>query len=167
MLFDWDENKAKSNLDKHGVSFDEATSVFDDPLFLTFSDTENSIHEQRFIIIGESTKGKLLVVLTQKDKTIHASSAPVQLHARNVKHMNQNFEMEDDLRPEYDFTKMTVVARGQGRKRSTVAINLDPDVAKLFPDSSAVNEGLRLLIRLIKQNSSQLNEKALNTPENS
>ena len=81
--------------------------------------------------------------------------------------MNQNFEMEDDLRPEYDFTKMTVVARGQGRKRSTVAINLDPDVAKLFPDSSAVNEGLRLLIRLIKQNSSQLNEKALNTPENS
>ncbi len=62
MLFDWDENKAKSNLDKHGVSFDEATSVFDDPLFLTFSDTEHSIHEQRFIIIGESTKGKLLVV---------------------------------------------------------------------------------------------------------
>jgi uncharacterized DUF497 family protein len=62
MLFDWDENKAKSNLDKHGVSFDEATSVFDDPLFLTFLDTENSIHEQRFIIIGESTKGKLLVV---------------------------------------------------------------------------------------------------------
>jgi len=81
--------------------------------------------------------------------------------------MNQNFEMEDDLRPEYDFTQMTVVARGQGRKRANVTINLDPDVAKLFPDSNAVNEGLRLLMRLIKQNSSQLSEQALSTPENS
>ena len=81
--------------------------------------------------------------------------------------MNQNFEMEDDLRPEYDFTQMTVVARGQGRKRANVTINLDPDVAKLFPDSNAVNEGLRLLMRLIKQNSSQLNDQTLNTPENS
>jgi len=62
MLFDWDENKAKSNLAKHGISFDEATSVFDDPLFLTFADTEHSLYEQRFIIMGESTKGKLLVV---------------------------------------------------------------------------------------------------------
>jgi len=75
--------------------------------------------------------------------------------------MNQNFEMEDDLRPEYDFTQMTVVARGQGRKRANVTINLDPDVAKLFPDSNAVNEGLRLLMRLIKQNSSQLTDVIL------
>ena len=69
--------------------------------------------------------------------------------------MNQNFEME------YDFTQMTVVARGQGRKRANITINLDPDVAKLFPDSSAVNEGLRLLMRLIKQNSSQLTDVIL------
>jgi hypothetical protein len=75
--------------------------------------------------------------------------------------MNQNFEMEDDLCPEYDFTQMTVVARGQGRKRANVTINLDPDVAKLFPDSNAVNEGLRLLMRLIKQNSSQLTDVIL------
>lgn len=81
--------------------------------------------------------------------------------------MNQNSEMDDDLRPEYDFTKMTVVARGQGRQQPTVTVNLEPDVAKLFPDSSAVNEGLRLLMRLIKQNSLKLNEQVLNTPENS
>ena len=59
--------------------------------------------------------------------------------------MNHNFETEDDLRPEYDFTQMTVVARGHGRKRVNVTINLDPDVAKFFPDSNAVNEGLRLI----------------------
>jgi len=62
MLFEWDEEKARSNLAKHNVSFDEATSVFDDPLFLTFGDPEYSFQEQRFIIMGESAKGRLLVV---------------------------------------------------------------------------------------------------------
>lgn len=62
MLFDWDENKAKINLDKHQVSFDEATSVFDDPLFLIFADIDHSINEKRFIIMRESARGKLLVV---------------------------------------------------------------------------------------------------------
>jgi len=80
--------------------------------------------------------------------------------------MNQNFEMEDDLRPEYDFTQLTVVARGQGRKRSQITVQLDPDVAKLFPDSGAVNEGLRLLMRLIKQ-SPYPSEQSLTTSSNS
>ena len=82
--------------------------------------------------------------------------------------MNQNFEidMEDDLLPEYDFTQMTVVARGQGRKKSAITVNLDPDVAKLFPNSGAVNEGLRLLMRLINQNSSQLDNQLLMKSEN-
>lgn len=65
--------------------------------------------------------------------------------------MNQTFEMDDDLRPEYDFTQLPVVARGQGRKRSSLTVQLDRDVAELFPDSGAVNEGLRLLTRLIQQ----------------
>jgi len=83
--------------------------------------------------------------------------------------MNQNFEieMEDDLLPEYDFTQMTVLARGQGRKKSTVTISLDPDVAKLFPNSGAVNEGLRLLMRLIRQNSSELDDQLLMKSKNS
>jgi uncharacterized protein len=62
MSFEWDEEKAKSNITKHDVSFDEATSVFDDPLFLTFADPEHSIQEQRFVIMGESARGRLLVV---------------------------------------------------------------------------------------------------------
>ena len=62
MKFGWDEEKAKKNLDKHSISFDEATSVFDDPLFLTFADLDHSIEERRFIIMGESARGRLLVV---------------------------------------------------------------------------------------------------------
>jgi hypothetical protein len=69
--------------------------------------------------------------------------------------MSQTFELDDDLRPEYDFTQLPVIARGQGRKRSTLTIQLDPDVAAIFPDSGAVNEGLRLLIRLVQQTPSQ------------
>ena len=69
--------------------------------------------------------------------------------------MNQISEMDDDLRPEYDFTQLTVVARGQGRKKSNLTFELDPDVATVFPDSGAVNEGLRLLMRLIQQNQAQ------------
>lgn len=69
--------------------------------------------------------------------------------------MSQTFEMDDDLRPEYDFTQLPVIERGQGRKRFTRTVQLDSDVAAMFPDSAAVNEGLRLLMRLIKQTSSE------------
>ncbi|MEO1392417.1 MAG: BrnT family toxin [Cyanobacteria bacterium J06634_5] len=62
MQFEWDEAKANSNLSKHGISFEEATSVFSDPLFLTFADPEHSFLEKRFIIIGESLKARLLIV---------------------------------------------------------------------------------------------------------
>ena len=68
--------------------------------------------------------------------------------------MNQTSEMDDDLRPEYDLTQLTVIARGQVRKKSHLTIELDPDVATVFPDAGAINEGLRLLMRLIQQNKS-------------
>ncbi len=68
--------------------------------------------------------------------------------------MNQISEMDDDLQPEYDFTQLTVISRGEGRKKSNLTVQLDPDVATIFPNSGAVNEGLRLLMRLIQQNQS-------------
>jgi uncharacterized DUF497 family protein len=74
--FDWDEEKARRNISKHGISFGEATSVFDDPLFLTFADSEHSQNERRFIIMGESAKGRLLVVsYTERSETIRLISA--------------------------------------------------------------------------------------------
>ena len=79
--------------------------------------------------------------------------------------MSQIFDMDDDLRPEYDFTQMTVVARGEGRKHNSLTVKIEPDVAAMFPDSGAVNEGLRLLMRLIQQNQSSPIESLL-TPSN-
>ncbi len=76
MSFEWDEEKAKSNIAKHDVSFDEATSVFDDPLFLTFADPEHSIQEQRFVIMGESARRRLLLVsYTERAGTTRLISA--------------------------------------------------------------------------------------------
>jgi uncharacterized protein len=62
MQFDWDPEKASGNLAKHGISFETATQVFDDPLFLTFADLDHSFQERRFIIMGELADGRLLVV---------------------------------------------------------------------------------------------------------
>ena len=59
--------------------------------------------------------------------------------------------MDDELLPEYDFAKMPIVERGKGRRHRTPIVQLEPDVAEAFPDAQAVNEGLRLLIRLVKR----------------
>jgi len=60
--FEWDDEKAKSNWSKHGVSFDEATTVFDDSLARIFDDELHSTNERREIIIGHSISHRLLVV---------------------------------------------------------------------------------------------------------
>jgi uncharacterized DUF497 family protein len=62
MSFEWDETKAAANLSKHGVSFDEAKTVFDDPLYIDFYNPDHSADEHRYIIIGESQQGRLLMV---------------------------------------------------------------------------------------------------------
>jgi len=62
MRFEWDANKAEENLKKHRVSFDEAVTVFYDRLAATFSDPDHSEDEDRFLTVGYSARGRLLVV---------------------------------------------------------------------------------------------------------
>jgi uncharacterized DUF497 family protein len=57
MQFAWDEMKAATNLAKHGVSFEEAATVFGNPLSDTFDDPDHSAEEHRFVIIGTSERG--------------------------------------------------------------------------------------------------------------
>ena len=61
-IFEWDPSKAASNMKKHGVSFDEATTVFGDPLSLLMDDPKHSEDEQRFLVMGLSSNNRLLVV---------------------------------------------------------------------------------------------------------
>jgi hypothetical protein len=62
LVFEWDLRKARTNQQKHKVSFDEASSVFDDPLAITFLDEKHSNGEQREIIVGHSILERLLLV---------------------------------------------------------------------------------------------------------
>lgn len=81
MRFEWDEKKAAENLRRHRVSFDEATTVFEDSLFLIFSDVRHSLREQRFIITGRSNQGRLLVVAyTQREDRARLISARKATH---------------------------------------------------------------------------------------
>ena len=69
--FVWDDNKARSNQIEYGVSFDEASTVFDDSLARIFDDEERSIDERREIIIGHSVNDRLpLVCFTERPKEI-------------------------------------------------------------------------------------------------
>lgn len=76
MEFEWDTKKAESNLSKHGVSFTEAQTVFDDPLYVDFYDPDHSEAEHRYIIIGESSRNRiLLVAYTEREDKIRIISA--------------------------------------------------------------------------------------------
>lgn len=67
MRFEWDPRKATRNLRKHGVPFDEATTVFGDTLSVTISDPDHSIDEGRFVMIGWSARSRMIVVVHVDD----------------------------------------------------------------------------------------------------
>jgi len=76
LRFEWDRRKAAANLSKHGVSFQEALTVFGDPLARIFEDEGHSIEEQREIIIGRSINERLLVVcFTSQGESVRIFSA--------------------------------------------------------------------------------------------
>jgi uncharacterized DUF497 family protein len=81
MNFDWDNNKNQSNIAKHGISFEEAIAIFDDPNILNYEDTRFNYGETRFVSIGQiifvtQEKTVIIVVIhTQRNQTIRLISA--------------------------------------------------------------------------------------------
>lgn len=76
LFFEWDERKAQQNLRKHRVSFEEAATIFGDPLSLTVDDPLHSDEENRFVTIGQSVRQRLLVVVhTEREDLIRLISA--------------------------------------------------------------------------------------------
>ncbi len=75
LTFEWDEVKARGNIRKHKVSFDEGKTIFNDPFLLTFPDVDSSESEERFINIGLSAKDRVLVLIhTEKQGKIRIIS---------------------------------------------------------------------------------------------
>ena len=88
MQFEWDPRKAAENLLKHGVSFHEAATVFDDPLAITYPDPDHSEDESRWLTFGASAEGRLLVVAhTEGGDTIRIISA--RRAARNERKIHE------------------------------------------------------------------------------
>lgn len=87
LLFEWDSNKARENIRLHGVTFEEASTVFSDPLAGTQYDPDHSFGEARFLELGSSKLGRLLVVCyTERDDRIRLISARLATAAERRKY---------------------------------------------------------------------------------
>ncbi len=105
MQFEWDPKKAKSNVKKHGVSFEEAVTVFYDPLSATLDDPDHSGDELRFVTIGFSSGNRcsLSHILTE-GKSCGSSAHDLRPHTRGIDMKDKHKEPKDELRPEYILT---------------------------------------------------------------
>ena len=85
LTFTWDKKKATSNLRKHGVAFEEAATAFGDMLSLTTFDPDHSVDQDRFILLGASNRGRLLVVAhTEQSDTIRIVSARLAIRGERI-----------------------------------------------------------------------------------
>ncbi len=92
MRFEWNARKAKSNIKKYCVTFDEAVTVFYDPLAATFADPDHSDDEDRFITVGYSTRAQLLVIChVERDDATRLMSARRATPKEIKRHENEEF----------------------------------------------------------------------------
>ncbi len=93
MQFEWDPNKADSNFSKHGVSFEEAQTVFGDPLAAIFQDEDHSVDEKREIIVGYSDRQRILVIsfTERSEDTMRIISARLADPEERRKHENERY----------------------------------------------------------------------------
>ncbi|MEW6083841.1 MAG: BrnT family toxin [Chloroflexota bacterium] len=89
MEFEWDDEKAKDNMSKHGVSFEEGATIFNDPMIATVFDPDHSKREERYISMGVSAQGRLLVVVhTEREERIRLISCRKATNAERKAYEN-------------------------------------------------------------------------------
>jgi uncharacterized protein len=97
LIFEWDENKARLNLRKHQVSFEEAKTVFNDALLITFPDILHSKDEQRFFSIGCSIRNRiLLVVHTEREADRDFTVVRIINSRKATPTERKNYEQKED-----------------------------------------------------------------------
>ena len=156
--FEWDPHKARANQDEHGVAFDEASTVFGDPLSLNLTDPDHSLSEDRFLVLGLSAHTGCWSSPTWIGRRQPVSSARVPRHEANGESMKKaqpkipedSSGDKDTMRAEYDFSSATRGATARRYSERSNVVVLDPEVARAFPNDKAVNDALRSLIRIAK-----------------
>ncbi len=147
MNFKWDQTKSVSNLKKHDVTFEEASTVFGDPLSLTIPDPIHSTNENRFVTMGFSINSQLLVVIhAETYDNIQIISAR-KATPKDVEIMKEELE-DHEILGEYDFSGGIRGKYSEDYLRGTNVVVLEPDVAKQFPNAKAVNQALRSISAL-------------------
>ncbi|HEX7829959.1 MAG TPA: BrnT family toxin [Thermoanaerobaculia bacterium] len=147
-FFEWDDPKAATNEEKHGVSFMNASGVFLDRDARTFDDQDHSAAEVRQLTVGHTLTGQLLVVShTKRGGRIRIISARRANRAEQRDfYMSQPTDrifdkpvtepLDDDLRPHYDFDYSKAVL-GKFRSLKGLALGLEADVAEYFRETGA------------------------------
>jgi uncharacterized DUF497 family protein len=138
------------NLRKHGVSFDEAATAFADLHSITVPDPEHSEGEWRYYLLGMSDRANLLVVCHTDRGDVTPIFSAWRANRRQRVNMRKNSGRSSSASPVPDIDFSGGV-RGKYAARYAAGTNLvllSPDVAEIFPDSAAVNEALRTLVRL-------------------
>jgi uncharacterized DUF497 family protein len=158
--FAWDIRKADSNFAKHGISFYEASEVFDDPMLYVFADALHSDHEDRFGVIGRIHDGRIIAVvftLTENDE-IHLISARRAERAEIRFYMKEPDELRDEAvevsqrdEDDFDLSKVDWSKAHRGPiftvKRGPEWIRLEDHVRAIFQGDEEVNDALKWIMR--------------------
>ena len=148
--FDWDDEKAFTNFQKHRGTFEEASTVFSDLAALIVADEYHSDDELRELIVGFSDKSRLLfVVFTEKPDAIRIISARMETkRERGNLPINSLTDENDDILPEFevDYSRAQPNRFTKGLQKHQRMVVLDSDVAEVFTTSESVNKVLRGLI---------------------
>lgn len=152
--FEWHDEKAARNYEKHGISFEKATGIFDDPVAITIDDPKHSIDERRYITIGTTFFDEVLIVIhTFRNGRIRIISARRanraerrNIMSKDIDRINDKAKEDDDMLPEYDFSKGERGKFYQGRGPLVIRVSIDPDVAEHYSTTTDVNDALRMLI---------------------
>lgn len=153
MEFEWNPEKATENLKKHRVTFQEAATIFGDPLAITFYDPDHSINENRYITFGMSLQ-KRLIVASHTERRGKTRIISARLMDRKERKSMRKANTPDELRPAYSREDLGEGVRGkyfESYQKGTNLVLLSPDVAKVFSTEDAVNEALRSLINLAQK----------------
>jgi uncharacterized DUF497 family protein len=142
LAFEFDPSKAAANLRKHGVSFQEAMTVFDDLLAATFEDELHSEEEGRSITIGLSSKGRLLFV----SHCDFEDCIRIIGRGQPMPSKREALKTDDPVAPRpLDWSKAVRGKYYDRMQRGTNIVLIEPDLLDSFPDSAAVNKALRSL----------------------
>ena len=153
MTYEWDAKKAKVNRRKHRISFEDAATVFLDPLALTFPTriTRLERNERSPLagpVVSRLYSCRIASVVTGSESSAHEK--PPEESASNMKKASTK-EMTDDLRPEYDLSQLKGGVRGKYYREVSAGTNLvliEHELAAVFPDSESVNRALRMLVNI-------------------